>query len=467
MSTRTTTADADPGEQPAARAAGTRRNYVLGIFSGTCGQLAHSFMHPELVLAGMVDRLTGSNFLVALLAVVNKGGMFAPQLWVGSRLEHQPRKRPYFIATTIIRAGAAVATIGALVMLWRQGNGLALGLFFLAYLVMCMCGGTGHVIFMDMAGRTLPPGRIGRFFGLRHFLGGGLAVVAGMVIIQPLVENEQLVPVNYLVLVIIGGALAIVSMALWSLTREGDGPRAGRRGNFRESFRRGFRWLRRDRNYRAFLGLRIAFRVNYLGLAFFIPYGTEKFKYLGPGGAAALSGILVAAMRLSRVATSVLWGRLADRRGYRSPMLGAGAFFLLSPVLALLAPALPRAFRLPIPGLRYALDLPLIVYLLALVALGTGMQGGIIGGTRFLIRTAPPHRRLSYVGFMNTITAPLTLLPLLGAVVANTFGMTALFAALIAGGALSIAAALYMRPEGATDDANQNGDPASGPDEGA
>lgn len=445
MSTQTTSADSQAAEGPTA--ADARRNQRLGVLSGACAQLSHACMHPELVLAGMVERLTGSNFLVAMVAVVSKGGMFAPQLWIGSRLEHHSRKRPYFIATTVIRGAAAAAVVASLVMLWRQGNGLALGLFFLAYLAMCMCGGTGHVIFMDMAGRTIPGDRVGRFFGLRHFVGGGLAIAAGIFLIQPLVQNEGLVPVNYLVLAIAGGAMAIIDMTLWSMTREAHGPSASRRGNFRQSFRRGFGWLRTDRNYRAFFFLRIAFRINYLALAFFIPYGSWAFRQLGPSGAAALSGILVAAMRLSRVLTSVGWGRLADRRGYRAPMLAAGVLFLLAPVLALIAPRLPPAYALPMPGTKIALDLPLTVYLLALVSLGAGMQASIIGGSRFLIRSAPPQRRISYVGFMNTITSPLALLPLAGAWVANTFGMTALFGGIVSGGVLGIAAALYMRPE--------------------
>ena len=91
MPTQTTTADSQ-AEGPTA--ADARRNQRLGMLNGACGQLAHAFMHPELVLAGMVERMTGSNFLVALIAVIHKGGMFAPQLWVGSRLEHHSRKRP-------------------------------------------------------------------------------------------------------------------------------------------------------------------------------------------------------------------------------------------------------------------------------------------------------------------------------------------------------------------------------------
>ena len=47
---------------------------------------------------------------------------------------------------------------------------------------------------------------------------------------------------------------------------------------------------------------------------------------------------------------------------------------------------------------------------------------------------------------MNTITSPLTLLPLAGAWLANVAGMTVLFAVIVLGGVLAIAGALYMQP---------------------
>lgn len=440
-------------------AAAGRRNYLLGVLSGTVGTLAHDFLHPELILAGMVYALTGSKLLVALVSIIHKVGMFAPQLWVGSRLEHHARKRPYFILATVIRSVATLALIASLAALARSGNGLSLVWFFLAYVAMCMCAGGGYVIFMDMAGRTIPAGRVGAFFGLRHFLGAAVSVAAGVAVIQPILDRDVAPAANYLILAVVGGALGVANMILWALAREDDGPRAEGRGSFRESFRRGLKWLRRDRNYRAFFWLRVSFRINYLGLAFFIPYGSEKLRVEGPGGVAVLGGIMVAAMKLSRVVTSIVWGRLADRRGYRSPMLGASAFFLAAPIVALIAPQLPRGFCLPIPYTTAGLTLPLLVYLLALVSLGAAFQGMIIGSSRFQIRSAPPHRRLSYVGFMNTITMPLALLPLAGAWLAHVAGFSALFAAITAGGVLSIAAALYMRPEANTDDDPGNARP--------
>jgi hypothetical protein len=111
------------------------------------------------------------------------------------------------------------------------------------------------------------------------------------------------------------------------------------------------------------------------------------------------------------------------------------------------APQLPAAFSVPLWGTRAVLDLPLVLYLLALAVIGAAYQGSIIGGNRFLIGRAPPRRRLSYIGFLNTVTSPLTLLPLAAAAVAAQFGVTTLFAAIVAGGGLYFFAARKVRPE--------------------
>jgi MFS family permease len=193
--------------------------------------------------------------------------------------------------------------------------------------------------------------------------------------------------------------------------------------------------------------LRLAFRINYVGFAFFIPYGTERLAYAGPGGLAVLGGILVAAMKASRVAASALWGRLADRLGSRTTLVAAGALQLAAILLALLAPLLPRAFEVPIPGLDRGFDLPLCTYLLAMGMLAAGLAGNMIGGHRLLITNAPPHRRASYVAFLNTVTSPLTLLPLAGAYLAATAGMGWLFAAVASGGVLAVYGAVRMEPD--------------------
>jgi hypothetical protein len=115
--------------------------------------------------------------------------------------------------------------------------------------------------------------------------------------------------------------------------------------------------------------------------------------------------------------------------------------------MALLAPHLPEGFRLALPLTDIDLTLPLLVWLLGLGAFHTGIRANILGGHRFLITHAPEHRRASYVAFLNTLTSPLTLLPLAGAWLIEVGGMDLLFACVAGGGLLSVYAAIRMHPD--------------------
>ena len=436
-------------DQPAATGQGdppgtVKHNYRLGIASGAFGTASFDCLHPELILVGLVLALTGSMTLAALVPVISKAGVLAPQLLVGTRLEHRPWKRPYFVGFAVLRLAALAVVIAAIPLLGRGADPWLLVLFFTAYLAYCVCMGSGYVIFMDMAGRMIPTGRIGSFIGMRHFVGGAASAVLGLAVIQPVLGKVP-APTNYFVLACLGGALAVVHTVLFGLCREPVGTPAKTSTTLGESLRRGFRWLRTDRNYRTFLGLRVTFRVNYLGLAFFIPYGKELAAERDAAGVAILGGIMLAVHKLTRTASSLVWGRLADRGGYRPCLVGAGTFFIAAPALALLAPQLPRGFAAAIPGTGATLDLPLVVYLLGLGALGIAFQGGIIGGNRFLITNAPPHRRISYIGFLNMVTVPLTLLPLAAAALAEDRDLTALFALILVSGLTYVLLALRMR----------------------
>jgi len=467
-----------------------RRNYLLGTLEGIIGNVSWDFLHPELILAGLVITMTGSWWLVALLAIINKGGSLLPQLYVGSTLEHKERKRPFFVALLVVRV-AAVTVMFLAIPAMAGGVWLAFGAFFAAYLVWCVCCGAADVIFLDMVGRLIPLRRVGTFFGTRELAGGVLALVAGWLIIQPILDSNQNIlahvdrpaavvasegaaptaasesqPLgriadpadraaigrNYLVLMVIGGVLSGLAMGLLALCREVAGPHAAHRATLVESLKRGYRWVCEDSNYRAYLWLRIAFRVTYLALAFFVPFGVERLKYTAdPRGIAVVAGVMLASIKASRAVSSLIWARVVDRAGDRTCLVATGIFFTLGPLLMLAAPFLPGAFSLPVPLTKVVLDLPLCVYLLALMAEGTAIQGSIIGGNRFMIGKAPPEHRISYVGFLNTVTSPLTLLPALAALVAQTLGLTALFVGIAAGGVLFWYWALRLSPDRPTD----------------
>ncbi|MFW6061913.1 MAG: MFS transporter [Planctomycetota bacterium] len=424
-----------------------RRNHLLGVTAGAFAGVSRNFIHPELILGGLMYAVTGSAYAVALIPVLNKLGGLTPQLAVSTFLEHSPRRRPYFIALTVARTLAHFGVVAGMWVLTQRDDAAGLTIFFSMYMLLCITNGTGHVIFMDMVGRLIPPTRVGGFLGTRRMLGGGLGIAASFLVIQRF-TGKGAAPENYLVLALIGAILAGIDMSIWCHCRECDGAKAEHRTNIGDSLRRGFNWLKHDHNYRCYLGQRVAFRFNYLLLVFFIPFGEEQLRPEGgTASLAVLGGIMVGTMGTSRVISAAIWGRVADRYGSRMTMIAAGSCLVLTPLMALGTPHLPTALKIPVPATALALGLPLLVYLAALALLGAGLQGTFLGGQRFLITNAPAERRASYLAFLNTLTSPLTLLPLAGAFLVDTLGASTLFVVTTVSGALAVLSAWLMRPE--------------------
>lgn len=439
--------DLDDPNPPQLDTGQAERNYVLGIFSGAIGTLTFAFQHPEMIIGGLIYALTENFYLVAMVTVISKIGVLGPQLLAGG-LENRPRKRPYYLGLVIARMLAQAIMLLALWQFTRERTLDAIVVFFGAYLISCACMGASYAVFMDMAGRMIPDGRIGSYFGTRHSLGGLLALICSIAVIHPVLNMQRLaLPARSLILLVIGAVLGGIGAALFLACREQPGPVARERPTLLESLRRGFDWLRHDREYRSYFYQRLAFRVCYLGLVFFIPHGKKTLAQATDAASIfMLGGILVATLTLSRSLASLLWGMQADRRGYRRCLIWGGTLFMVAPVLALLAMKTPETFAVPIPLTTLHLDLPMLVYLVALAALGTALQATVVGGNRFVVVTAPEHRRISYVGFLNTITSPLTLLPFAAAWLAGKCGTQAVFVVVIVGGALHLIAALRMSP---------------------
>lgn len=444
--------DAMSSTNPALEALGdnapyARTNHVRGVAAGVFAETAREFIHPEIILTGLIWALTESPVLTALVPVINKVGVMGPQLLFGARVEHLPRRRPVFVIVTVVRGVAMAGLVGSIGWLTLHGpTAGALALFYTMYLGGCVATACGHVVFMDMIGRLIPENRVASFIGLRMVLGGALAMAVAFLVIQPTLTALS-TPLNYLLLAAVGAVLVVVDMSIWCTARECPGPAARRRPSLGESLRRGFGWLRDDARYRKFLWTRIGFRVSYLGLAFFIPFGEQELAREGAAGMAMLGGILVGTQRLSSVLASALWGRVADRLGSRFTLICAGALLVIAPLGAIAATVAPGLYDVDLPAVDRGLDLPMTVYLLALVTLTFGIRAQILGGQRLLITNAPPDRRPTYLSFINTLTSPLTLLPLAGAGLARLTGMTAVFFAVVGGGLIILLAALTMSPD--------------------
>ena len=417
-----------------------RRNFVLGIANGALVRVGMGFINPSLVLAGFVYYRTSSNLLVGLIATLSSLGHFWPQLYMSSLIEHRPRKMPYYVAATIIRV-VLLCVMSATIWLSGASSGnWVLVVFFATYFVYRSAQGAGGVPFFDLVGQSVLPEKLGGFFALRTFFGEILNVLCALMVVQWIIANVS-TPNNYALLASIATVLMAVGWGVWCLAREQKNSSPPRKRSFRETLVGGFETMRTDRNYRILVFMRILLRFNFLTVAFFVPYGVERL------GAVGMGGVYVGARSVSMLFSSLLWGRISNRRGNRVCLVASGLLFGLAPVVALAAPRLPEVFSLSLPALPVPLDLPLCVYLLSLCFFGLAMQANMIARNSFVLEIAPPARRPSYIAFVNTIAFPLTILPtVVGALVGREAGrLDAVFILIAFSGLLTFLAALRLR----------------------
>jgi len=410
-----------------------KKDFLLGIASGAFCGAGMSFLHPQLVMAAFIYELTGSKLLVGIASSLTSAGMLWPQLFVSSRIEHQPRKKPFYIINSICRIVMLASLAGTMWLVGIHRNAWLISLFFLIYFMFRTSQGCGQPLFFDIVGQAILSNRLGSFFAYRALFGSLLALFCGFFAVQPILRYVAF-PGNYALLVAGTLILTGTGWTVFMFTHEdaNNSPPAPR--NLRQTFTGSAQMLLRDKNYRLLLFMRFCVRINMLALVFYVPYGVDRLGVIG------LSGIFVGMIQASRLASSLFWGKLSNRAGNCMCLKVAAFFFTAAPVMALVAPHIPAMFQWPIPGTAVSLDAPLLVYLGALCLFGVATQGYRVSANAFLIESAPPERRPSYIAFLNTVSLPLTFLPAIAGLVIDHLqqGLDYLFLFVALSGVLTI-----------------------------
>jgi MFS family permease len=114
---------------------------------------------------------------------------------------------------------------------------------------------------------------------------------------------------------------------------------------------------------------------------------------------------------LASVGSTLLWGRLGDRRGNRVAML-------LSSLLSIPLPLVPLLL-----GTRISYSAFAVAFLL----LGVVQSGTDISVLSLALDVAPASERVLYVGFLNTVLGIVSVLLVAGGIVVQKWGLDTLF----------------------------------------
>jgi hypothetical protein len=378
----------------------TSQNFWLGVSNGVFMKGAGAFFHPTLVLAPFLATLGAPATVVGLMPAMMFAGWFLPQLFVASRIGHQPRKIFWYRYMTVIRVFSYVLMV-AVVFGFPGSSALMVVTVVLGIGIVSLANGITGIPFADIVAKVVPHYRLGTFWVLRNAIGGALGLGSGF-LLRNLLGGDISFPRNFAIVFLIGTVLSTVAYLSFSLVREPLGL-AGQKQPFRRVISRIPDLLRNDRNFLQYLRVRFLARLALAADPFFAIYA---LKYLG--APASSLGLFVIVATSSAIVANLMFRAPANQGKNVLVFQVAIAFLIAAPVAALLLPSW-QAF--------------LLVFLCSAV----GQAGLNIASWNLLYVVSPAEERSLYVGTANSLLSLPALAPIAAGVIVDLLGFGPVF----------------------------------------
>ncbi len=385
-----------------------RWNFLANFMDLCLFWFGNSFISGVTILPLFVERATGSRFLVGVVAALSQAGWYLPQLLTANYVERRPLRKPIAVNIGFFSERLPLWVLALSAFLFVPSRpGPALALFFVAYTWHVLGAGAIAPAWQDMVARVIPAERRGRFFGLASFAGSALGA-AGAVVSASLLARFPF-PRGFAWCFLIGATFIQASWCFLALVREPPISTAKEPIPQGAYFRRLPAVLKKDPNFRAFLGSRVATGLGRMATGFATVYAVARW-----GLPDSVAGTFTMTLLLSQMAAYLFLGFVADRRGHKV-VLEWGALVL--------AAAMALCLATPSPAWFY----------LVFVALGISSAADILSSLMIVLEFTGPQDRPTYVGLANTTSGLFTALgPLLGGAIASLSGYPLLFTVALA-----------------------------------
>ena len=380
---------------PSALSAKERVPFILGIVNGAFYFLASALIDPNIVIAQFVGHLGPAKELAGLAPAILSGGWFLPQLFMAVYAGGLPYKKPIYSLSAYIRVLAMGGVALAVALSGRLSPSMTLWAFYLFLALFATGTGIGGVAFMDMVGKTIPKNRLSEFFSWRLLAGGILGFGGGFLVRAILADETRFpFPKNYGLIFGLAWICYSIAVMTYVFVPEPPSPR-------RDPKSLGERWKEalspfwKDPQFRRLIFARWAVYFAAIAVPYYALFAKESL-----GAPESMAGVYISTQVLAGALSNLAWGKLGDRLGGRSVLVG-GALLAASASGCALLLSLAQ-FQRPY----------LMAGVFALV--GMAINALTVSGLAFILELAPPAQREEYVGLHYSLTAPTILAPVLG-----------------------------------------------------
>ena len=403
------------------------RNYAANLVHGFLGVTGFRLVTAPTFVPAYIYLLSQSNLTVGLALAGQSLGMALSSIWSATLIEHRRRVMP------------VVFGVGWLMR--AQVLGLALSGFFLdgdaALAAVCVFlalfgffWGMQAVSFNFVIAKVIPANRRGQLGGMRNFLGGLSASAVAWLGGKYLVEANAFGN-GYAATFMVAFILTSIGISALSFLREPESLAVRAASSLAQRLREVPAMLRGDRQFARFF---VARALAAFGMAAAPFYAIHTGQFIDLSGATL--GYLSLSFLLAQTASNLLWGRIADARGYRLVFLLSVGLWLASTLALMFSSSL-------------------VCFVLAFCGLGAGLGGYQLASQNFVLEFGA-HQELPMLIAVSDTASHLMMAagPLLGGVLAHHFGFDLVFWIAIAVKAVALAAMLRMRePRAAAGDA--------------
>jgi len=324
-----------PSRDPTAEAAfqvevrrNLRRNYLSHLCHGLLGQTGMRLVNAPTFVPVYIASVAGFDAAVGIARGLQYFGMFLSPIIGATVIEHRRRVLPVgLVVGTLMRVQILGLALGGLLLPppWPLVSAwLFLGLFGVFL-------GVQGVIFNFLVAKVIPVDKRGVLLGLRNALAGATAATVAYLAGRYLIEPNALGN-GYAATFLLAVGLTSLGLLLLLFVREPASPRVREAARVGQRLRELPALLRSDRGFTRYFVARALAVAGRMGVPFYVLYAAERIPLDG-----GRLGALTAAFVVGQSLGNLLWGLVADRRGFRVVFLAALALWVLSAFLLMSA----------------------------------------------------------------------------------------------------------------------------------
>lgn len=403
------------------------RNYALQVVSLSLTRLGEGLADTKLVLAWLLDAIGGPTWAIGLLVPIRESLAMLPQLLISARIRQLSIRKPVYVVGCVVQ-GLAIVCFGLVGLTLR---GTTAGMVAIALITAFALGRSlCSISHKDVLAKTVDMGRRGSVSGIA----GSIAAATTLLLAAGYASGwiPLAVPVVASV-VMCGGAAWFLAALVFNAIHEFPGATEGGVHGLTAVVAQ-FDLLRSDAQLRWLIATRISLLSTALAPPFYVALSGD---YVSSG--LGTLGLFMMASATAGLASSYVWGRLADRSSRRVLMYAAALATLTNGTAAVMALAMPEQ-------LAFAPVLPVLLFVLTVAH-----QGVRLGRSVHVVDMADLSNRATYTALSNSVVGLILLAGGVFGFVAQWFGLGTVLAIFALMGALAIPIAARLKEVQAAD----------------